>query len=47
VSGQVPHAHEFFCPMGALTADKGYDQPGMRALMARLSSTNNFFDGSL
>jgi hypothetical protein len=46
VSGQVPHAHEFFCPMGALTAEKGYEEPRMQALMARLSAANNFFDGT-
>lgn len=45
VTGQIPHAHEFFCPIAALTAEKGYDAPRMRALMSRLTSANNFFDG--
>lgn len=44
VTGQVPHAHEFFCPMGALTAERGYEAPQMRALMGRLTAANNFFD---
>jgi len=41
---QVPHAHEFFCPMTALTADKGYETPAMQALLSRLSTTANFYD---
>jgi hypothetical protein len=32
--------------MGALTAEKGYEEPRMQALMARLSAANNFFDGT-
>ena len=40
---QVPHAHEFFCPMGALTAERGYEAPAMRAMMTRLTSAANFF----
>ncbi|TQF80373.1 hypothetical protein FK498_06425 [Elioraea sp. Yellowstone] len=40
---QVPHAHEFFCPMGALTAERGYEAPAMRALMMRLTAAANFF----
>jgi hypothetical protein len=40
---QMPHAHEFFCPMAALTNERGYDHPEMQALMARLCSGANFF----
>jgi len=43
-TGQIPHAHEFFCPIGALTRERGYDEPRMRALMSRLSAANNFLD---
>jgi len=39
---QVPHPHEFFCPMEALTAENGDENPDMRALMARASATANF-----
>jgi hypothetical protein len=44
VTGHVPHAHEFFCPIGALTREKAYEDPRMQALMARLSSAANFLD---
>lgn len=40
---QVPHPHEFFCPLSALTDERAYDHPEMQALMARLSSNANFF----
>ena len=40
---QVPHPHEFFCPMAALVTERAYDHPEMQALMARLSATANFF----
>jgi hypothetical protein len=39
---QVPHPHEFFCPMEALTAENGDSDPDMRALMSRASATSNF-----
>ena len=39
---QVPQAHEFFCPMEALTAEGGHEEPAMRALIARASATANF-----
>lgn len=42
--GQVPHAHEFFCPMTALTAERGYEAPAMQALLSRLSTTANFYE---
>ncbi len=39
---QVPHPHEFFCPMEALTAERGHENPDMRALISRASATANF-----
>lgn len=39
---QVAHAHEFFCPMEALTAEGGHEDPEMRALIARASAAANF-----
>lgn len=40
---QVPHPHEFFCPMAALVTERAYDHPDMQALMTRLSANANFF----
>jgi hypothetical protein len=37
MQGQVAQAHEFFCPMEALTAEGGHEDPDMRALIARAS----------
>lgn len=42
MQGQVAHAHEFFCPMEALTAEGGHEDPDMRALIARASAAANF-----
>ncbi len=39
---QVPQPHEFFCPMEALTAERGHENPDMRALISRASATANF-----
>jgi hypothetical protein len=39
---QVPHPHEYFVPMEALTAKDGHESPAMRALVARASATANF-----
>jgi hypothetical protein len=39
---QVPQPHEFFCPMEALTAEHGDQDPDMRALMSRASASANF-----
>jgi hypothetical protein len=39
---QMPQAHEYFCPMEALTAEHGDENPAMRALLARASATANF-----
>ncbi len=43
VEHQVPHAHEFFVPMDALTAKDGDKDPAMQALVARASRSANFF----
>jgi hypothetical protein len=42
MQSQVAHAHEFFCPMEALTAEDGHEDPDMRALIARASAAANF-----
>jgi hypothetical protein len=42
-SQQMPHPHEFFCPMAALVEERAYDHPEMRALMSRLCASSNFF----
>ncbi len=39
---QMPQAHEYFCPMEALIAERGDENPAMRALLARASATANF-----
>ena len=39
---QVAQPHEFFCPMEALTAEDGHEDPEMRALIARASAAANF-----
>ena len=41
-ASQVPHAHEFFVPMDALTAEGGQEDPRLRALLARASARANF-----
>lgn len=38
------HAHEFFCPMDALTAEDGAKNPALRALLARASSAANYME---
>ena len=47
ITHQVPHPHEFFVPMAALTAVDGDQCPAMQALVARASVTANFFDSHL
>ena len=42
MQGQVAQAHEFFCPMEALIAEGGHEDPEMRALIARASAAANF-----
>ena len=39
---QMPQPHEYFCPMGALTAERGHEHPDMTALIARASAMTNF-----
>jgi hypothetical protein len=39
---QLPHAHEFFAPMEALTAFDGDKNPELQALLARASGSANF-----
>jgi len=39
---QLPHAHEYFVPMDALTAENGDEDPDLRALVARASASANF-----
>jgi hypothetical protein len=39
---QVPHPHEYFVPMNALTDEHGHENPAMRALVSRASATANF-----
>ncbi len=42
LQNQVPHPHEFFVPMEALTAKDGDQDPAMQALVARASIKANF-----
>jgi len=39
---QVPHAHEFFVPMEALTASDGDKNPDLQALLSHASAEANF-----
>ena len=41
---QTAHAHEFFCPMDALTAEDGAKNPALRALLARAASAANYME---
>jgi hypothetical protein len=43
---QLPHAHEYFAPMEALTAYDGDKNPDLREMLARASSTANFLNES-
>jgi hypothetical protein len=40
--GQVPHPHEYFCPIEALTAERGFEDPAMAALIGRASASAAF-----
>ncbi len=40
---QIPHPHEYFVPMEALTQENSDQDPGIRALVARASVSANFF----
>ena len=39
---QVPHAHEYFVPMEALTAIDGHKDPALKELVSRASAAANF-----
>jgi len=39
---QMPHPHEYFCPMEALTAEEGHAHPDLAALIGRACSTAHF-----
>lgn len=39
---QMPQPHEYYCPMGALTAERSHEHPDMTALIGRASATANF-----
>ncbi len=39
---QIPHPHEYFVPMDAITAKDGHESPAIRALVSRASVTANF-----
>ncbi len=39
---QLPQPHEYFCPIEALTAERGFEDPAMVALIARASTASNF-----
>src|SRR5579875_1420977 len=40
---QVPHPHEYFVPMEALTQENSDQDPGIRTLVSRASASANFF----
>jgi hypothetical protein len=40
--GQVPHPHEYFCPIEALTAERDALDPALSALIGRASAAANF-----
>jgi hypothetical protein len=42
-STQVPHAHEFFAPVSVLLDPEGWQQPSLRAFIARTSPRANFW----
>lgn len=41
---QLPHAHEYFAPMEALTALNGDKDPNLQALLSRASARANFLN---
>jgi hypothetical protein len=43
---QIPHPHEYFVPMDAVTAEHAAADPALRALVARASITANFLPAS-
>ena len=43
-ASQIPHPHEYFVPMDALTDENGPENPALRAIVGRASAAVNFFD---
>jgi len=43
VSSQIPHAHEFFVPVDALLTPESWQEPAIRAFIARTSISANFW----
>jgi hypothetical protein len=39
---QVPHPHEYFVPVEAITAENGHEDPALQALLERASARANF-----
>lgn len=39
---QIPHPHEYFVPMGALTAEDGDKNPELQAFVSRACAASNF-----
>lgn len=44
MASQTAQAHEFYCPMDALTAENADRNPALRALLSRASAASNFMD---
>jgi hypothetical protein len=42
VESQIPHPHEYFMPMDALTAKNAHENPALQALVSRASAMANF-----
>lgn len=43
-SSLVPHPHEYFVPMQSLITENGHEDPALRALLSRASTTSNFLN---
>lgn len=41
---QIPQPHEYYCPMEALTAENGAENPAMQALLGRATASANFME---
>jgi hypothetical protein len=44
-ASQIPHAHEYFVPMEALTAENGHRDPLLRELVGRAAISAHFWRG--
>ncbi len=42
LQSQIPHAHEYFVPMDALTAEDGDKDPLLQAFVSRACAASNF-----